>query len=327
MKNIYGISAIIMSGILPVFLFCETATAQINGQCMQTLRESGISTIEAIERCQSSKFTIASDNQLAKNDLISIQFQQGGTLARIFFDYYLKSGHTDPVWASRNINLNKDIYVAEFDFNDDGQKEIIGRVENPGVCGSGGCDITIIQQSNGQWREIFNGLGVIEISRYRYKTNGYYDLIHPWSGGYYAYLAFNGREYEPLLIADGTLDRPRYGESILCENKGTMLAFITPEYNVAICKAYEDEYYYISQNKQDYSQIFLPITERNNPYDGANPWLLKAHNGEFTYQVAEFNPLSADSYVSISIFRNGNRIYHRNRISDNYITSGEGEGE
>jgi hypothetical protein len=30
-----------------------------------------------------------------------------------------------------------------------------------------------------------------------------------------------------------------------------------------------------------------------------------------TYQVAEFNPLTVNVYVFISIFKNGKRIYHR----------------
>lgn len=126
-----------------------------------------------------------------------------------------------------------------------------------------------------------------------------------------------------VLISNNVLARPVQGESILCKNKNriTMIAFSTSDYNIAICKDFGDAYYYTGQHRRNNTQTFLPITEINNPYTGANPWLLKAHNGEFTYQVAEFNPLSNGSYVSISVFRNGNRIYHR--ITDKYISAGE----
>ena len=117
--------------------------------------------------------------------------------------------------------------------------------------------------------------------------------------------------------------KPVTGESILCENKGlfTMIALSTESHNVAICKEFGDAYHYIGQSKQDNAQIFLPIREINNPYTGANPRLLKARNGEFTYQVAEFNPFNEGSYVSVSVFENGHRIYHH--ITDTYITAGE----
>jgi len=114
-------------------------------------------------------------------------------------------------------------------------------------------------------------------------------------------------------------------DSSLCKNRNlvTMIAFNTREYDVAICKDWRNsDYYYVGQNKQDIEQkIFLKVYEKNNPYRGANPWLLKARNGEYTYQVAEFNPLSGNSYVSISIFKNGSRIYHE--VTDTYIRSSE----
>jgi|GEM_PF-7049344 len=119
---------------------------------------------------------------------------------------------------------------------------------------------------------------------------------------------------------------PVSGESILCQNKNslTMLGFSTREYNIAICKRNINNssyYYYIGQNRKNNTQIFLPVIENNNPHNGANPWLLKASNGEFTYQVAHFNPLSENGSVSISIFKNGRRIYHR--ITKNFIASDE----
>jgi hypothetical protein len=118
---------------------------------------------------------------------------------------------------------------------------------------------------------------------------------------------------------------PVSGESILCQNKNslTMLGFSTREYNIGICKKNINDssyYYYIGQNRNNKTQIFLPVTEQNNPYT-ENPWLLKASNGEFTYQVAHFNPLGTNQSVSISIFKNGRRIYHR--ITKNFISSDE----
>ena len=114
-------------------------------------------------------------------------------------------------------------------------------------------------------------------------------------------------------------------DSSLCKSRDlfTLIAFSTREYNVAICKGESDsEYYYVGQDKQDIEQtIFLKVYERNNPYTGANPWLLKARDGEYTYQIAEFNPLSINGYVSISVFKNGSRIYHE--VTDTYVGSSE----
>jgi hypothetical protein len=112
--------------------------------------------------------------------------------------------------------------------------------------------------------------------------------------------------------------QPDSRESALCANQDliTILAFSTEEYNVAICKEFESQYYYAGQEIGTNNKIFLPISEINNPHEGANPWLIKAKNGQFTYQIAEFNPLEDQSYVSLSVFKNGNRIYHS--ITDVY---------
>lgn len=111
----------------------------------------------------------------------------------------------------------------------------------------------------------------------------------------------------------------------LCNQRDlvTMIALTTAEYYVAICKdGSNSDYYYAGQRRTNSSQnIFLPVVDKNNPYMGANPWLLKARSGTYTYQVAEFNPLSNNAYVSISVFENGNRIYHR--ITDSYFGSDE----
>lgn len=126
-----------------------------------------------------------------------------------------------------------------------------------------------------------------------------------------------------ILVSSNALAKPVKGESILCRNKNliTMIAFSTNEYNIAICKEFGNAYHYIGQDRRNNAQISLPITERNNPYAGANPWLLKARNREFTYQVAEFNPFDKNTYVSISVFKNGNRIYHG--MTDNFIRAEE----
>jgi len=110
----------------------------------------------------------------------------------------------------------------------------------------------------------------------------------------------------------------------LCRDRNllALVALSTQKYNIAICKdGLEVTYYYAGQSKQNKNQtIFLPIAERNNPHDPespANPWLLKAHNQQYTYQVAEFNPLNAsEAYLSFSIFENGKRIYHC--VTDNF---------
>jgi hypothetical protein len=127
-----------------------------------------------------------------------------------------------------------------------------------------------------------------------------------------------------VLKTFNVLAKPLHGESILCNNKDlyTVIAFSTTEYNIAICKEFGDAYHYIGQDRKNNRQIFLPITEKNNPHSGANPFLLKARNGEYTYQVAEFNWGEATGgYVSISVFQNGKRIYQR--TTDVYISSEE----
>lgn len=102
------------------------------------------------------------------------------------------------------------------------------------------------------------------------------------------------------------------GTSILCNNRNlfTMLAFSTEKFNIAICKHTDGAYYYVGQNKRNNDKIFLPISEVNNPYIDTH-WLLKAVNGQYTYQVFEVNAIDRDSYVTISVFQNGRRIYYR----------------
>lgn len=114
-----------------------------------------------------------------------------------------------------------------------------------------------------------------------------------------------------LLGLETAVAKTVSGDSALCKNRNliTMIAVSTENDNIAICKEFGDAYHYVSQSKRDKTQrLFLPIVERNNPYSGANPWLLKARNGSYTHQVAEFNPLSKRSYVSVSVFKNGQRI-------------------
>jgi hypothetical protein len=126
-----------------------------------------------------------------------------------------------------------------------------------------------------------------------------------------------------LVTRESAIARRIPGESVLCKNRNltTMIALSTAEYNTAICKELGDAYHYVSQNKRNLSQIFLPIVQKNNPYSGANPWLLKARQGAYTYQIAEFNPLRKNSYVSTSIFRNGERIYHQ--VTRTYLGANE----
>ncbi|MBD1859989.1 MULTISPECIES: hypothetical protein [Leptolyngbya] len=127
-----------------------------------------------------------------------------------------------------------------------------------------------------------------------------------------------------LLGRETAVAKTVTGDSALCKNRNliTMIAVSAEDHDIAICKEFGDAYHYVSQSKQDKTQkLFLPIVERNNPYRGANPWLLKARNGSYTYQVAEFNPLSKRSYVSASIFKNGQRIYYQ--VIRSYIRADE----
>ncbi|AFZ11632.1 hypothetical protein Cri9333_0700 [Crinalium epipsammum PCC 9333] len=135
----------------------------------------------------------------------------------------------------------------------------------------------------------------------------------------YAFLSY----ISAILLSNSASANPVQEESILCKNKKllTMLAFSTSEYNIAICKESLGGFHYIHQNRKNKTQIFLPVIKKNDPYSGVNPWLLKASKGGFTYQVANFNPLGKNGSVSISIFKNGRKIYHR--ITKNFIRSDE----
>lgn len=92
----------------------------------------------------------------------------------------------------------------------------------------------------------------------------------------------------------------------------TMVGFSTPEFDVAICKASDGDkgYQYVGQDRKTKAKIVLPVTWNNNG-NLENPWILKAKNGEYTYQVAEFNPISGNKYASLSVFKNGARIYQQ----------------
>jgi hypothetical protein len=117
-----------------------------------------------------------------------------------------------------------------------------------------------------------------------------------------------------LSYSSQTLAQRISRSSFLCDQKNlfTMIVFSTEEYNIAICKNGDNsDYFYAGQNKKTNAQTFLLVNDKNDPYSGANPWVLKAVKGEYTYQVAEFNPLTVNGYVFISIFKNGKKIYHR----------------
>ena len=126
-----------------------------------------------------------------------------------------------------------------------------------------------------------------------------------------------------FLIPSLNRTQAQTSDSFLCSERDliTLLGFATEEFHIAICKNFNTDYYYVGQSRQDSNQeVVLPVSERNNPFMD-DPWILKARDGQYTYQVAEFNPLQVNGYVSISVFRNGERIYHR--ITDSYIRSDE----
>lgn len=93
----------------------------------------------------------------------------------------------------------------------------------------------------------------------------------------------------------------------------------TPDHYVVLYK--EDlgnGYYYHAQSRFNASDsIFLAANPQINPHLGQDPWIIQARNGIYTYQVAEFESMEGTGYASVSVFRNGTRIYHH--IARDYI--------
>ncbi|MEA5533741.1 hypothetical protein [Crocosphaera sp. XPORK-15E] len=109
-----------------------------------------------------------------------------------------------------------------------------------------------------------------------------------------------------------------YGDSILCKNQGkkTYMALSTKEYNIAICFqgddcVYDPEgknlYYYVGQNKQDNSKVFL--SAKYNVLDGmewTEEWI--ANNNEYIYRV--FHTKKQGGYSTITVLKNGDKVYN-----------------
>lgn len=119
-----------------------------------------------------------------------------------------------------------------------------------------------------------------------------------------------------LVIGPPGLTKELFKNSPLCSSATyhiTMVGFSTSQFDVAICKATdgEDGYQYVGQDRKTKAKIALPVTWMNNPHAGDNPWVVKAKKGEYTYQIAQFNPLGDHQSASLSVFKNGARIYHQ----------------
>lgn len=62
--------------------------------------------------------------------------------------------HPEFQWMYREIQesiFKRNVYWAEFDLNDDGVAERLVLVEHGGVCGTAGCNLTVLRRQGGEW--------------------------------------------------------------------------------------------------------------------------------------------------------------------------------
>jgi len=104
-------------------------------------------------------------------------------------------------YVSRDPQNPSRYYYNKVDLNSDGKPEVLVQLRGDLVCGSGGCDTFILQQSNSGYRIISDiALTRAPVIVSQSKTNGWNDLVVYVAGGgimqgYYVSLQFNGRTY------------------------------------------------------------------------------------------------------------------------------------
>jgi type IV secretory pathway VirB9-like protein len=120
-----------------------------------------------------------------------------------------------------------------------------------------------------------------------------------------------------MLVPSSAKTEIVHGNSILCSNQGwdTEIALSTDRFNVAIC--HDNNYYrennngfhYIGQNKRTNEKVILSATSVDiNAYPNTDQ-LFRAVNGSYTYQV--YLKCDLDEWATISVFHNGEKIYHQ----------------
>jgi hypothetical protein len=104
------------------------------------------------------------------------------------------------------------IYVGVKDLNTDSTSEVVVYKDMPGLCGSGGCQIEVLQKKGSSYEALLSTVGYEFIGAGSTKTNGYTDLyisVHGSDAGYMTEVvkyAWNGTMYAPtsaVAVWDG----------------------------------------------------------------------------------------------------------------------------
>ena len=103
---------------------------------------------------------------------------------KYLIDYY---GNDEPILEKHQIGI--DLY----DINNDGKKEILAYVENPGLCGSHGCSFEIFSKDN--FKSILSLTVREDIKILKYITLNYHDILFNSQADVYRLWRWNGEEY------------------------------------------------------------------------------------------------------------------------------------
>lgn len=110
------------------------------------------------------------------------------------------------------------------------------------------------------------------------------------------------------------------GSSPLCENRhmGTVFTIVTESFNAAICGQENTDpqcsltlepYVYIGQSRKTRESIVLSATDETQ--DSPFIMIYKAKNNNYTYQMSSSGGYTLKPWTSLSVFKNGKRIYYR----------------
>ncbi|MGI4752405.1 MAG: hypothetical protein ACRYE8_01585 [Janthinobacterium lividum] len=111
--------------------------------------------------------------------------EERGMVYKYLIDMY---GNDEPILEKNQIGI--DLY----DINNDGKKEILAYVENPGLCGSHGCSFEIFSRDN--FKSILSLTVCEDIKILKYITLGYHDILFNSQTDVYRLWRWNGKEYD-----------------------------------------------------------------------------------------------------------------------------------
>lgn len=92
------------------------------------------------------------------------------------------------------------VATAETDLNGDGHPEILAYVYGPGLCGSGGCKLMVLQREESDWRLVMDSsVTQLPVRLLESRSHGWHDLSVGISGGgapaRQARMQFDGKRY------------------------------------------------------------------------------------------------------------------------------------